>query len=210
MYKYVKFNEENGLCSEVGTGTNTDFYKSIGMVEKDVEQSEIDGQWYLTEKCPHYSDEEKLQNAKADKLAELSKIADNYDQYKCPIDMYIISSTGFKVDADIRSQANMQGLVLVLPAGGTTRYKDFNNEFQTVSKEQLEVMIAECKQNGLNLYQQKFTYEFLIDACDTLDEVNAIEIKFTMTDFTPKTEDNVESDTESDTEPETETDAEQE
>ena len=58
MYKYVKFNEESGLCTEVGEGTNTEFYKSVGMVRKDVEQSEVDNQWYLTSKCPHYTDEE--------------------------------------------------------------------------------------------------------------------------------------------------------
>lgn len=195
MYKYVKEIQDNGKCLQVAETNDIEWLKSIGFTKKDVEQSEVDRQWYLTAKCPHYTDEEKLQNAKAAKLAELSKIADNYDQYKCPIDMYIISSTGFKVDADIRSQTNMQGLVLVLPAGGTTSYKDFNNEFQNVSKEQLEVMITECKQNGLNLYQQKFTYEFLIDACDTLDEVNDIEIKFTMTDFTQKTEDDTEPET---------------
>lgn len=61
MYKYVKFNEESGLCTEVGEGSNTDFYKSIGMVRKDVEQSEVDGCWYLIAKCPHYTDEEKEQ-----------------------------------------------------------------------------------------------------------------------------------------------------
>ena len=61
MYKYVKFNENSGLCTEVGTGTNTEFYKSVGMVRKDVEQSEVDGCWYLTAKCPHYTDEEKEQ-----------------------------------------------------------------------------------------------------------------------------------------------------
>lgn len=58
MYKYVKFDSESGLCTEVGEGTNTEFYKSIGMVRKNVEQSEIDGQWYLSSKCPHYTDEE--------------------------------------------------------------------------------------------------------------------------------------------------------
>ena len=61
MYKYVKFNEESGLCTEVGEGANTDFYKSIGMVRKDVEQSEIDNCWYLKAKCPHYTEEEKEQ-----------------------------------------------------------------------------------------------------------------------------------------------------
>lgn len=59
MYKYVKEIKENGLCVGIGEGTNTEFYKSVGMVRKDVEQSEVDGCWYLTSKCPHYTDEEK-------------------------------------------------------------------------------------------------------------------------------------------------------
>ena len=59
MIKYAKVtNEETGLC-EVGIGTDIDYYKSIGMVELDVEKSEKDGQWYLSEKCPHYTPEEK-------------------------------------------------------------------------------------------------------------------------------------------------------
>ena len=74
MYKYVKFNSESGLCTEVGTGTNADFYKSIGMVRKDVEQSEVDNQWYLTAKCPHYSDEEKEQQ-KQQKESEEKELA---------------------------------------------------------------------------------------------------------------------------------------
>ena len=59
MLKYAKvINEETGLC-EVGTGTNSKFYISIGMTKKDVMQSDIDGQWYLTEKCPMKTDEQK-------------------------------------------------------------------------------------------------------------------------------------------------------
>jgi hypothetical protein len=59
MIKYAKIiNEETGLC-DVGLGTDIDYYKSIGMVELDVEQSEKDGQWYLSDKCPHYTPEEK-------------------------------------------------------------------------------------------------------------------------------------------------------
>ena len=35
MIKYAKLiNKETGLC-EVGLGTNTDFYKSIGMIQID-------------------------------------------------------------------------------------------------------------------------------------------------------------------------------
>jgi len=58
MIKYAKVvNQETGLC-EVGLGTNTEFYVSIGMEQLDVEQSEKDSQWYLSEKCPHYTPEE--------------------------------------------------------------------------------------------------------------------------------------------------------
>lgn len=59
MIKYAKIiNEQTGLC-EVGLGTNAEFYKSIGMTELDVQQSDIDGQWYLANKCQMKTDEEK-------------------------------------------------------------------------------------------------------------------------------------------------------
>lgn len=46
MKKYAKVvNEETGLC-EVGVGTNTSFYASIGMTEMEVEQA-YNGSWYL-------------------------------------------------------------------------------------------------------------------------------------------------------------------
>lgn len=64
MKKYAKIiNEETGLC-EVGVGTNKEFYKSIGMVELDVEQSEVDSNWYVAEKCLHYTEEELAQKEK--------------------------------------------------------------------------------------------------------------------------------------------------
>ena len=59
MIKFAKIiNDETGLC-EVGLGTNADFYQSIGMVELDVAQSDIDNAWYLADKCPMKTDVEK-------------------------------------------------------------------------------------------------------------------------------------------------------
>lgn len=59
MIKYAKIiNQETGLC-EVGIGTNTEFYKSIGMTQLDVQQSDIDNNWYLADKCPMKTDEQK-------------------------------------------------------------------------------------------------------------------------------------------------------
>lgn len=71
MIKYAKIiNQETGLC-EVGTGTNSSFYQSIGMTQLDVQQSDIDNNWYLAEKCPMKTDEEKAQ-AERERLNNLS------------------------------------------------------------------------------------------------------------------------------------------
>jgi predicted S18 family serine protease len=51
MKKYAKvINEETKLC-EVGTGTNSAYYQSIGMVKMEVEQA-YDGSWYLSGYAP--------------------------------------------------------------------------------------------------------------------------------------------------------------
>ena len=51
MKKYAKVvNDETKLC-EVGVGTNTSFYASIGMTEMEVEQA-YNGQWYLKGYAP--------------------------------------------------------------------------------------------------------------------------------------------------------------
>lgn len=79
MLKYTKvINNQTGLC-EVGTGTNAEFYKSIGMSQMNVEISEKDNQWYLSEKCPHYTPEEKEEQEKQRRNQEIdSKIDDLY------------------------------------------------------------------------------------------------------------------------------------
>lgn len=51
MKKYAKIINEDTKQVSVGLGTNTDFYKSIGMVEMDVEQA-YDGNWYVAGYCP--------------------------------------------------------------------------------------------------------------------------------------------------------------
>lgn len=51
MLKYAKIiNNETKAC-EVGLGTNSKFYQSIGMTEQDVEQA-YTGEWYLAGYAP--------------------------------------------------------------------------------------------------------------------------------------------------------------
>lgn len=181
MNKYVKFNEETGLCTEIGEGTNTEFYKSIGMVYKDVEQSEVDGQWYLSSKCPHYTDEEKLEKAKTEKLAELTAITSKFDNQLVNTDMIIKSSLGFSINADLRSQNNLRGLIAV--GVEPVNFVTADNSVQSLTLEQLNVLLNECALNGQNLYLQKWAYKSQIETAQTKEELEAIEFKFTMKDF---------------------------
>ena len=73
MIKYAKvINEQTGLC-EVGLGTNNQFYQSIGMTLLDVQQSDIDNAWYLSEKCTMKTDEEKEQEERECRNQEIDE-----------------------------------------------------------------------------------------------------------------------------------------
>lgn len=71
MIKYVEIiDKESGLV-DVALGDDTEYYKSIGFEELDVQQSDINGKWYLSEKCPMKTDEQKEQEEK-ERIAKLS------------------------------------------------------------------------------------------------------------------------------------------
>ena len=64
MLKYAKIvNEETKLC-EVGIGTNTRYYESIGMTEMEVEQA-YNGSWYIAGYAPEKPQEVKEQEVRA-------------------------------------------------------------------------------------------------------------------------------------------------
>ena len=70
MIKYAKIiNQETGLV-EVGLGTNANFYQSLGMTLREVQQSDIDSNWYLSELCPMKTEEEKALEEK-ERIAKL-------------------------------------------------------------------------------------------------------------------------------------------
>lgn len=127
--------------------------------------------------------EKTFDELKAEKLEALSSYAGQFDRFKCD-EMYVTSSIGgYKFNADIRSQTNMQGLIDVLTGETTTLYKDYDNEFRTMTKADLAVLKSECLRNGQYLYQQKWAYRAKINACTTKEELAAITFEFKMKDF---------------------------
>ena len=73
MIKYAKIiNEETKQC-DVGIGTNAEYYKSIGMIEMDVEQA-YNGCWYVKGFVPEPPAPTKEEQEQARKAAYTTEI----------------------------------------------------------------------------------------------------------------------------------------
>ena len=177
MKKYAKVeNELAGVCS-VGTGTDSEFYTSIGMTELDVE-SGYDGQWYLE----GYAPTQQLEEVKTSKLAELETKAAAFENNENK-DMFFKSSViGYLINGDRRTRSNIQDLITYQPTD-IVIYRDYENIERNLTKDELKIMLKEHVMNGQMLYNQKWEFEKQINACTSIDELNKIEISFIMQDF---------------------------
>lgn len=77
MKKYAKIIDEKTKACEVCSGTNAKFYKSIGMVEMEVEQA-YDGYWYKKGYGPKKPQSEKEQEVRAVRSEYFDKYIDFY------------------------------------------------------------------------------------------------------------------------------------
>lgn len=176
MKKYAKIIDNNTKACEVGVGTNTDFYKSIGMTEMEVEQA-YDGSYYLKGYAPN----QNLDELKEKKLDELTAAGHQFDNQLVNENMIIKSSLGFSINADLRSQNNLRGLIAV--GVEPVNFIDATNSAQSLTLEQLNVLLNETIKNGENLYLQKWQYREQIEQAKTVKELNAIKFEFSMKDF---------------------------
>lgn len=119
-----------------------------------------------------------LDELKSEKLSELSTKASSFEQTENK-EMYIISSLGYKVNADPKALRNIEVLIDL----GVTQFRNYDNENVEVTTDNLKTMKSEIGMNAVNLYQQKWTIQDLINKAKTKEELDAIEIKFEMLDF---------------------------
>ena len=145
---------------------------SVDMVETypddEVEQG-FDGNWYEKGHAP----QKPLEEARAAKLTELNTAFTSASETA-----HCMSSAGFEINADEIANRNIEGLVLVLNEGESTLFRDWDNRFHEVKKEQLETMRKEIVVNSQRLYQTKWQIEAGIEAAETVDELDAIDIVF--------------------------------
>lgn len=176
MIKYCFITDEEKGLVQLGVGCPDEYYIEIGMEQRDVEQSEIDYQWYLIEKCPHYTPEEKLQIAKENKYDEALEKAYDYEQngtveYKnCIFEM------------SITNRNNLRDTVEALTALGQeeTTWNDKNDELVILTIEdiqyiRLNLILGAIQKLWISDYPQ---YKQAIDNAETIEEVEEIEINY--------------------------------
>lgn len=143
---------------------------------EDTQISDIDGCLYRKELCPMKTEEDKFNEAKQNKLSELKKTADSALN-----GAYVVSSLGFKADANPAAVRDLEGLVII--GADSVMFCDYENNFHPLNKEQVLTIQREILLNGQNLYAQKWNYRAAVNAAETVDELNAITFKFDMLDF---------------------------
>ena len=122
--------------------------------------------------------EKTFDELKSDKLAELSTKASSLEQTENK-EMYIVSSLGYKVNADPKALRNIEVLIDL----GVTQFRNYDNETVEVTTDNLKTIKSEIGINAVRLYQQKWAMQDLINKAETKEELDAIEIKFNMKDF---------------------------
>jgi hypothetical protein len=121
-----------------------------------------------------------LEEIKQELLQKISFESDKFENNKCD-SMYITSSLGFRVNADRRSLQNVENLIRI---GQETIFKDYDNQFRSVTVQDLETLALEISINGSNLYNQKFRMQNFVLNAETAEDLENFVIQFTMMDFT--------------------------
>ena len=127
-----------------------------------------------------------LSELKSDKLAELTTITSKFDNQLVNNEMIIKSSLGFSINADLRSQNNLRGLIAV--GIEPVNFVTADNSVQSLSIEQLNILLNECAINSQSLYLQKWQYREQIEQAKTVEELDAIDLQFIMKDSSKNNE----------------------
>lgn len=184
MIKYAKvINEQTGLC-EVGIGTNSKFYKSIGMKEQDVSQSDINGKWYLSDKCPMKSDEDKLAEAKQAKLNEATDKAYSFENKDALItvsatNMMSRSSETYHIEATLTNNIKLSAYAQSLDETSTLPWNTKENVNVLLNKAACTTLTGLMSRLNAKLWTVDFpTFIAQIEAAQSVEDVEAIEIVY--------------------------------
>ncbi len=165
MKKYAKIiNEETKAC-EVGLGTNSEFYASLGMKKQEVEQS-YTGDWYLA----GYAPKKPLNEIKAEKRAEINTARDAAEQGG-----FEYLGKTFDSDQISAQRISMAAQAMALaPEGTTITWTCQDNTTIDLNKTQLVGMVVALAEWSNTCHQKATALKAQIDAAKTAEELEKI------------------------------------
>ena len=122
-----------------------------------------------------------LDEMKGFKLMQVKNAPEGFDSKRKDPSMFFKSSLGFSVDGDARSRDNLSGFINI--GQEPVSFRDHDNVDHSLNLADIETLLREARKNVALLYQQKWQIQEAIRKCGTLDALKAIEIRFTMADF---------------------------
>ena len=120
------------------------------------------------------------------KAQQVENATAGFDAERKDSGMTFKSSLGFVVDGDARSRDNLSGLINI--GAEPVAFRDHDNGDHSLTLNDLKTLLKEAQMNGAMLYQQKWAMQKAIGACKSVKALKAVEIKFTMADFSKKEE----------------------
>ena len=127
-----------------------------------------------------------LAEYKGFKAQQVENATAGFDAARKDSGMTFKSSLGFVVDGDARSRDNLSGLINI--GREPVSFRDHDNGDHSLTLDNLRLLLKEAQMNGAMLYQQKWAMQKAISDAKSLKALKAVEIKFTMADFSKKEE----------------------
>ena len=177
MIRYCFIESESTGLVQLGVGCSDEYYESIGMEKRNVDQSEVDGQWYLKNKCPHYTEEEKLSIAKNKKYEEALDSATAYIEYE----------SAFKFDENNSIEATdgnigkFTAYALAFQSGLVEQVEWTSKEDNviTLTADNILAILVGLGEIQAQVWNVQFVnYKNQIEEATTVEDVESIEINY--------------------------------
>ena len=177
MIKYCFITDEETGLVQLGVGCPDEYYEEIGMQQRDVEQSEIDYQWYLSDKCPHYTIEEKFNIAKHNKIVENNEKAKEFRYNQT----FTVEVQGQECvfDTSDETQRDLNTATDYCLATGKTynNWTTNNGVVLNLTIEDINIIFEEFKQQA-DVYAKWLEYDTAIESAETIEQLDEIEINY--------------------------------
>lgn len=171
MEKYCFITDEETGLVQLGAGCSDEYYIEIGMKLRDVEQSEKNYQWYLADKCPHFTEEEKFANAKADKIALNDELRDEA----------LLSGVEYQnvlFDSDTDQKVNLLATVSMLGDEDTITWYGMDNNGLLCAKSDLIAIGGLITELHSYCWNMNAYIKEQINNAQTVEEIEQIEINY--------------------------------